>query len=457
MKKQLRYILLLPLVSSLVLLGSCTDPGLEMETPMSHMSNVRFGYDWSAAGESTVPDSMLIMAVRVINHYKRGMMMSTENLRGHYIYNAPENIEAWVDPSIVPPPPPPPRTDNNYTIDPTEPYNGGDEPSTFEPEEPEEVPETASNDIVVDHFTLPEGTYKFYAVGVDKNIYDHAYHHLQEYMAAEGTGMQYSEVEMVYNTHSPEEDDFTSLLAQDYNQGFDFIQPDYPAIFIDRLELKEIPEKQELAVTFTPKPLTQNIAIWFNIDKDVSDNNFTIEKVVGEISGIPCKATAFDGHLTLSKTNKMQFSTTLTDLNGTPLDEDSPTNTQLRVHANINVLSILHSSKPTDLTGPGIMQLAITYKLTKVVNDEPKEITRVIFGKLNLYNVLKEANLISYSSDSQYATKSCDHAVLDIPMVVKLSPEGVLSGGDDSHGGFSNWEQCGDATTPDNGGSLELY
>ena len=470
MRKHLRYILLMPLTTYLFILSGCTDPGLEIETPNSHISNVRFGYDWSAASNAAIPDSMLVMAVRVINHYKRGMMMSTENLRGHYFYNAPDNIEAWVDPSIVPPPPPPPQTDNNYTIDPTEPNNGGDDPSVFEPENPEEEETpTPSNDIVVDHFTLPEGTYKFYAIGADKNIYDHVYTNLQEYMAAEGTGMQYSEVEMVYNTHrygevlhagngEGEEDEvFASLLGQDFNQGFDIIQTDYPAIFIDRLELKEIPEKQEMEVSFTPKPLTQNIDIWFDIEKEVSDQPFTIESVVGEISGIPSRATAFDGHLYLAKTNKMQFTTKLTDLNGTPLDEDSPTNTQLRVHANINVLSILHSSKPTDLSGPGIMQLAITYKLTKVVNDEPKEITRVIFGKLNLYNVLKEANLISYSSDSQYATKSCDHAVLDIPMVVKLSPEGVLSGGDDSHGGFSNWEQCGDATTPDNGGSLELY
>ena len=467
MKKQLRYILLLPLVSSLVLLGSCTDPGLEMETPMSHMSNVRFGYDWSAAGESTVPDSMLIMAVRVINHYKRGMMMSTENLRGHYIYNAPENIEAWVDPSIVPPPPPPPRTDNNYTIDPTEPYNGGDEPSTFEPEEPEEVPETASNDIVVDHFTLPEGTYKFYAVGADKNIYDHAYHHLQEYMAAEGTGMQYSEVEMVYNTHyynevlkeaddEREKEVFVSLLGQDFNQGFDIIQTDYPAIFIDRLELKDIPEKQEMEVTFTPKPLTQNIDIYINIDKDISENEFTIERVYGEISGIPSKATAFDGHLTLSKTNKMQFTTTLTDMDGTPLEHDELTNTHLRVHANINVLSILHSSKPTDLTGPGILQLSVVYKFKKIDdNGEEKEVIQRVFGKMNLYHVLKEANLISYSSDSQYATKSCDHAVLDIPAVIKITPEGILSG-DGSDGGFGNWDQCGDATTPD-GDGVELF
>ena len=467
MKKLFRHILLL-LASCPLILTSCTDPGLEMETPMSHIGNVRFGYDWSAAGEAAVPDSMIVMAVRVINHYKRGMMMSTENLRGHYVYNAPDNVEAWIDPSISPPTPPPPHIDNNYTMDPTEPYNGGDDPSTFEPDDPDEPePEPANNDIVVDHFTLPEGTYKFYAVGADKNIYDHVYTNLTEYLAAEGTGMQYSEVEMMYNTHryndiinegnegNDEKEVFVSLLGQDFNQGFDIIQTDYPAIFIDRLELKDIPEKQDMEVTFTPKPLTQNIDIYINIEKDISEREFTIEQVVGEISGIPSKATAFDGHLTLSKTNKMQFTTTLTDMNGTPV-EDQLTNTKLRVHANINVLSILHSSKPTDLTGPGILQISVMYRYSKTDDDGvTKEINQRVFGKLNLYHVLKEANLISYSSDFQYATKSCDHAVLNIPATIKITPEGVLSG-DGSNGGFGDWEQCGDAITPD-GDDMELY
>lgn len=441
------------------LLGSCTEADLELDSPYSHIGNVRFSYDWSGTDAKHIPDSMVVMAVRVVNHYKRGMVVSTENLRGHYFYNAPENIEPWVDPSTVPPTPPPPTIDNNYTIDPTEPNNGGDDPSTLEPsaETEEQDPEVANTTIEVDHFTLPDGTYKFYAVGADEKLYDHVYTNLSEYMASEGTGMQYSEVELVYNTHQQGEENFTSMLAQDNNQGFDYILPDYPAVFIDRLELMEVTEGQEMAVTFTPKALTQNIDIYFDIEKDVSKQPFSIEQVVGEISGIPSKATAFDGHLYLAKTNKMQFTTTLTDQNGTTLT-DTPTNNTVRVHANINVLSILHSSKPTDLTGPGIMQLSITYKFSKMVNNEQKDITRTVSGKLNLYHVLKEANLIAYSTDMQYATKSCDHAVLDIPYLMKVSAEGIASAS--GEGGFNGWEQIDDPDHPvtDNDGDKpEIY
>jgi hypothetical protein len=155
----------------------------------------------------------------------------------------------------------------------------------------------------------------------------------------------------------------------------------------------------------------------------------------------------------------MLFSTEFTNESGTVID-DQDDNTKLRVHANINVLSILHSDKPTDLTGPGILQIAIYFTYTKGEGKEATEIHKTVFGKLNLYHILKEANLITYSLDSQYATKSCDHAVLNIPGLIKLSPDGVIDGGDDDSGGFSNWEQIDDPEHPvtdGDGDNLEIY
>ena len=433
----------------LLLLWACTEQELYKPVADPHSGEVHFGYDWTAMADFPRPDSMAVMAVRVINHYKRGMIMSTENLRGHYFYNAPDNVVAWIDPSIVPPEPPPPVTENNYEIDPTDQYNGGDPPSAFEPEEEqEEEPETPRTAIEVDHFRLPNGTYKFYAMAIDTTLYDHMYTNVPQYLEADGTGTQYNEVEMVYKNRTD------SLMEDDKNQGFDYIKRNYPPIIIDRLELMEVPDQSKLDVTFKPRPLTQNIDINFNIEKDITNYHFTIDSVWCEVSGIPSKCTLFDGHLFLQKTNKMQFTTKLTNESGTVID-DQDDNTKLRVHANINVLSILHSSKPTDLTGPGILQIEIKYKYTKNDDGADKEIIRRVFGKLNLYHVLKQANLIKYSDDLQYATKSCDHAVLDIPGIIKISPEGVISG-DESGGGFSNWEQCGDAKT-DKGDDIELY
>ena len=451
-----------PLSFVLCMMSACTEAEL-CEGHNGHTGNIRFDYDWSVAKGATLPDSMAVMAVRVINHYKRGMMVSTENLRGHYFYNAPDNVEGWIDPSIAPPEPPAPRIDNDFTIDPTEPYNGGDSPDAFEPEEEEEEPVTPSEEIEVDHFQLPNGTYKFYAMSMDKKLYDHIYTNVQNYLETDGLGMQYDEVEFIYNTHRYHADengniDMVSLLGLDYNQGFDIIKTDYPPVFVGLEDLTDVADDSEMAVTFKPRVLTQNIDINFDIEKDISKFPFVVESVVGEISGIPSKCSLFDGHLYLKKTNKMQFTTTLTNESGTPIVDDE-SNTKVRVHANINVLSILQSSKPTDLTGPGILQLSISYKFQRPNGDgSTTPVVRKVFGKVNLYHVLKQANLIEYSPNMQYATKSCDYAVLDIPGVMKLNPEGIASGKGD--GGFSSWEQIDDPDHPvetDDGTQPELY
>jgi hypothetical protein len=457
------YWMIWPLFFVLYMMSACTEAEL-CDAHDGHNGNIRFDYDWSVADGATLPDSMAVMAVRVINHYKRGMMVSTENLRGHYFYNAPDDVVGWIDPSIVPPEPPAPRTDNNYTIDPTEPNNGGDSPDTFEPEEEGgDEPETPSETIEVDHFQLPNGTYKFYAMSMDKHLYDHIYTNVQKYMETDGTGMQYDEVEFVYNTHRYHADDdgnidMESLLGLDYNQGFDIIKTNYPPVFVGLVDLTDVADHAEMAITCAPRLLTQNIDINFDIEKDVTKYPFVVESVVGEISGIPSKCSLFDGHLYLKKTNKMQFTTTLINESGTPIVDDE-SNTKVRVHANINVLSILHSSKPTDLTGPGILQLSLSYKFKRPNDDgTTEEVVRKVFGKVNLYHVLKQANLIEYSSNMQYATKSCDHAVLNIPGVMKLNPEGIASGNGD--GGFSSWEQIDDPDYPvetDDGTQPELY
>lgn len=456
------YQSVLPLLLLLCMLSSCTEAEL-CDSHDGHNGNISFDYDWAVADGVTLPDSMAVMAVRVINHYKCGMVVSTENLRGHYFYNAPDNVVGWIDPSIVPPEPPAPRTDNDYTIDPTEPNNGGDSPDTFDPEPDEEEPETPPEEIEVDHFQLPKGTYKFYAMSMDKKLYDHVYTNVQQYMQTDGLGMQYDEVEFVYNTHRYHADDdgnidMESLLGLDHNQGFDIIKTDYPPVFVSLEDLTDVADDAEMAVTFKPRPLTQNIDIHFDIEKDISKLPFVVESVVGEISGIPSKCTLFDGHLYLKKTNKMQFTTTLTNESGTPIVDDV-NNTKVSVRANINVLSILHSSRPTDLSGPGILQLSVSYKYQRPNDDgTTSEVVRKVFGKVNLYHVLKQANLIEYSSNMQYATKSCDHAVLDIPGVLKLNPEGIASG--NGEGGFSSWDQIDDPDHPvvtDDGTQPELY
>jgi c-di-GMP-related signal transduction protein len=76
-------------------------------------------------------------------------------------------------------------------------------------------------------------------------------------------------------------------------------------------------------------------------------------------------------------------------------------------------------------------------------------------GKINLYDVLREAKLIKYSDNLQYATKSSEHAVLDIPSAINL--KGAIVGKSSSAtGGLDQWDSVDSEITDDNGDPIEF-
>ena len=463
--------------------SACTDAGLHEDHYLEgggHNGKIQWGYQFPT--DTAPPSYMAVMAVRVINHWKCGMVVSTENLRGYYFHNEPAYIEPWVDPATIDPDTTEvePEDDDGYTdivIDPEQPYNGGEDPNPPSEEGEDEDPDTPSTEpddsipdethTVVEHFNLPDGTYNFYtmSVGIPKesrfrditNYLATNYTGVVDYLNADGLGMRYTDIEMEYTSYELED----SLLKlpvniwNDFNQGFKYIQTGSPSIYIGRKELVDVDQTASLGVSFTPTTLTQNVDIYFNIRKDFSERQFVIDSVVCEISGIPSKASLFDGHLYLAKTYKMLFPTTLTDANGSPLT-DTPNNDLVRVHGNINVLSILESASPTDMSGPGILQVAIFAHTNEVASDGStyQNNTRVQ-GKINLYDTLREANLITYSDDMQYAVKSSEHAVLDISNEIVLKGT-VIGQSSTTTGGLEEWMQVDSQVTDDEGYPIEI-
>lgn len=484
--------LILLLCTSLCYIA-CTDAGLHEDHFLEgggHNGKIQWAYQFPA--DTAPPSYMAVMAVRVINHWKCGMVVSTDNLRGYYFYNEPDYIEPWIDPStIVDPDTTETETkdDDPYigvVIDPEKPHNGGEAPNPPSEEEEEEgeggetggegqdTPGAEPGDsipdevhTVVEYFNLPGGTYNFYtmSVGIPKdchfrditNYLNTNYTGVADYLNADGLGMRYTDIEMVYNSYSLRD----SLLHKpdrnwkDYNQGFEYIQTGSPAIYVGHQELVDVDQQANLNISFTPETLTQNIDIYFNITKDMSENPFIIDSVICEVSGIPCKASLFDGHLYLAKTRKMLFRTTLVDAGGSPMT-DTETNESVRVHGNINVLSILESAHPTDMSGPGILQVAIFAHTNEVASDNtPYQNKTRVQGKINLYDVLREAKLIKYSDNLQYATKSSEHAVLDIPSAINL--KGAIVGKSSSAtGGLDEWDSVDSEITDDNGDPIEF-
>lgn len=462
---------------------ACTDAGLHEDHFLEgggHNGKIQWAYQFPA--DTAPPSYMAVMAVRVINHWKCGMVVSTDNLRGYYFHNEPDYIEPWIDPSTIDPDTTEvePKDDDPYigvVIDPEKDHNGGEDPNPpadddddDDQDDSESNPDDSipdENHTVVEYFNLPGGTYNFYtmSVGIPKNCHfrditnylNTNYTGIADYLNADGLGMRYTDIEMVYNSFTLKD----SLLLlpdknwKDYNQGFKYIQTNSPAIYVGHQELVDVDQQADLNISFTPETLTQNIDIYFNIAKDISENPFIVDSVICEVSGIPCKASLFDGHLYLAQTRKMLFHTTLVDASGSPFT-DTAANESVRVHGNINVLSILVSANSTDMSGPGILQVAIFAHTDEVASDGSPVINRTrVQGKINLYETLREAQLIKYSDDMQYATKSVEHAVLEIAAPINL--KGALVGGTSSTtGGLDEWDSVDSEITDDNGDPIEF-
>lgn len=447
------------------LLLSCTDPGLCYEPEHPHSGGVYISYEWPEGYQfdSLKGDSMQVLAVRLINHNKYGMVVqSLSPNHGRYFYNPPGHVEQWIDSSKLPKPDTMTVVypgDLTLVTDTTEAHDGIIGPDRPQPNpEPEdstdveeEIPLTPYN-TEVDHFKLGNGTYKFFTMPTDTS--EVMYTNILDYLAAPGDGMQATDVRVMYRSYAASD----STLRQvgggtwaDYNPAFDFIQPNFKPIMVDSVDYMDVDATHRTMLTFHPRPLTQNIDIYFTIRKDMKDVPFVIDDVWAEISGIPSRAYLFSGHLYLAKTRKMRFNTEFVDANGQP-KADTYSDDSVRVHANINVLSIMNAAGPQYATGPGILQLRIRAHAERI-DEKGEPVTQYAYlqAKTNLYNDLIRAELITYDPFMQWATKSRDHVVLDLSTYYTIYGTNILNKRQNP-GGIDVWVESGN----DSDNPLEL-
>ncbi len=412
------------LLALLLLPVACTDPGLCYEDAHPHEAGVFINYNFpeSYQLDPQNSDSMQVLAVRIINHQKRGMLVQAlQPNHGRYFYNAPEDVEEWIDPASIPVPEEPVVDPGTIAIitDPEEVFNGGIGPEdpTPQPVAPPAAPKT-SYEKEVDRFALSKGTYKFFTMSNDTSQI--RYSNVGEYLDSPGDGTQASDIRVEYRSYPAGDSRLRKIGGDwtDYNPAFEFIQPEPRAIIADSLDITEIAEGQRNDVTFNPKPLTQHIDVYLTLKKVADGIPFVIDTVWAEISGIPSRAYLFSGHLYLAKTRKVRFNTEFIDANGNP-KLDTTADDSVRVHGAIDVLTIMNPSGPDVMTGPGFLQLKIKAHARRTRDDGTVYERHVVMqSKTNLYKDLMDANgnprLITYDPNWQWAVKSCDNAVLDI-------------------------------------------
>lgn len=471
--------LLLIMMFCLLLAGACTDVDLSDSMAYTNRTGVSFDFDWFDIHDDGIdrkePDTMLVIAKRIVGSWKCGMKIDAHDGFGYYLTNAPIPDE----PEPTPEEPDTTATDSIPSgediivdpdqVEPSEPSASADSTGTASTDTGDtdataSTDSTASNTPIVspssrgfrpfrgfgsrgnrshgytraeaqpgvdtptDVFMLIPGLYKFITFNLDTTEY--IYQDILQYLRTEDTKSTLQELCMEYKRYAYADSALRGKCAEwrDFNlygEGKNYIQPDITAIYYDSLVNERITQNSEKYLTFAPNLLTQNIDIRFKIRKKVDVIPIVIDSIYADISGIPYRVNLSNDYFDIKQTCKMMFQNYMEDANGNRIS-DTGTNTELYCHGNIDVLSVVNSHDSTSTKGPGIMQVMLYIKGYQPVR-----------GMINLYHCIRRANLIDDVGDGIWARKRKNHGVLQIDSDLLIDEKLLIS--DDGDGGLDRW------------------
>ena len=464
-----RLLLMLTLFC-LLLATSCTEVELCDEPDHPHRTGVKFNFDWTNARNSKVtheePDSMFIIAKRIIGTWKCEVEVSSQNGEGWYVWNAPKRKAP--EPTI-----PEEDQDENDDEDVWEPdgmenvenpdvaavnrreafvdgddddENGSNENDPESPSTPQDpsTPETSTPpststgeplpgvDIPTSEFQIIPGTYKFVAFNRDTTelIYDE----IDQYVQTNQTDATLQDLNLEYKRYAYQDEGLKGTVDywRDYNNYGNYrnyIQPDITPIYYDTISPVDIRKDVLEQFVFKPILLTQNIDIRFHIRKKVDVIPFTIDSIYADISGIPYKVNLSNNYIAIDSTCKMMFQAHLEDEHGTRV-KDTDENTYLLCRGNIDVLSIVNAPDSIVGRGPGIMQVMVFIR-----DRQP------IRGKINLYHPIYRANLYELTEDGQHARRRKEYGVLEIDSNLVIDENFLITSDED---GLERWQSTDD-------------
>lgn len=454
----------------MVMLAACnTDVELCYADEHPHRTAVKYEYNWSGKSNDVIPDSMYVIAYRVVNQWKASMVVNSKDYRGYFLYNGPEtseasettetsearqqaqlarldeldeldesdepeegNTEGSTDPSG--------DTDDNGSSDSSVDTGDEDLPGDYTPESPELPISTPSTDI----FSVRTGSYKF--ITFSMNSTELIYDDVVEYMLDETNEKSLQDVYVKYKVYQKTDEKMERLTIdwQDYNAYRGYIWHDVKPVMFDTIASKEVPTNTTVTCKFAPKPITQQIDVYFSIKKKMT-TPFRIDSVLCEMAGIPCRINVANGYLDISETAKVMFRTD--DITDTDTDKGP-----VKVHGQINVPSVVSSSSPTLTNGPGIMQVLIFASVEdsdggKVDDGKgnmvTKRLAKKIQGKINLYNTLHTSNLLTRTDDGRHAVRNGDKGVINVVADIVIDGTEVEKNNDET-GGIDQWIDCND-------------
>lgn len=372
----IRYFL--PLV---VLLVACTQTELCEETEHPHRISTMFSFNWVNATSDeyvhTVPDTMNVLAKRIVGTWKCLIQLDSYKAEGYYLWNAPE-----------------------------------------------ELPEGKTTE-----FRLRSGIYKLLAFNRDDKEF--IYDDIDNYIRTDDGDKQVSDLNIEYKRYSYDDPELRGTISywKDYNNyggSANYIQPDITPIYYDSITPIRVDDQDLSNYVFKPNLLSQNIDVKFHIHKKVDVVPFIIDSVYTEISGIPCRVNLANGYIDVTETCKMLYKNHFRDATGKRI-KDTNKNTELECHGTIDVLSVVNAPDEKVTYGPGILQVMIFVKNRSMP----------IRGKVNLYYPIRRANLYELTEDGLHAIRHKRHGTIDIEANLIIDENFLVTSDDES--GFERW------------------
>lgn len=370
------------LIVALLCMFSCTtEVDICMSDSHQHLAEVELVHNLSKVSSTEMlPDSMIVVAYRVVNSWKCSYLSprTNESKPGRYIYNNPQEVENDASGSNV-----------NAT------------------RETSPMSQTSK-------FLVKRGDYRFMAFN---NILDNVVfgNRPQDYWFGNAevidTAITNKSIYLHYKNYSLTDDNVDKFETgwSDFNQYSTYISNSKTPIVFCYTDICRVGDEDKNKVELVFDEITQNIEVYFTI----THNEVVIDKVQAEISGIPCGMNLMTGRLDISKTYKTLFEISEVERTG---DE---WNGNVTYVGKLNVMGLVSSTSKDVKAGPGIMQLAV---YTHHYDDYGDIRTKVFHLGINMYNTINKYSRVIGGFD--------ESVVLEVEQKLVLTKDEMLDDSD---------------------------
>ena len=357
MYKGIKYMVL----SALLCILSCTtEVDICMDNSHLHLAEVELAYDLTGIPERYIPDSMIVVAYRVLRSWKCTYMApcTEETSIGRYIYNKPyQDISEG-------------GTPRNTSSESTQ---GNRE-----------------------RFYVKRGDYRF--ITFNNTLTDVTFdvmferNDMTNWFAQDGvidSTISNKSIELYYKGYH-RKDEVMSKYGKswlDFNPYTEFIANSNSPVYFQFSDMYKMEDGKKNRVTLTCEKKTQDFEIRFSINRD----SVIVEKIVAEISGIPCGMNLVTGKLDFRETYKAFFD--VHDTSGTAEAWDGFST----YSGDISVMGLVSSNSKELDTGPGILQLAI-YTYTE---QNGRRKSKVFHVGINMYKTMRKYGYVLAGSDEK--------------------------------------------------------